>query len=194
MTQTSEYSKRIKLVQRWLKASGWKPDADFDYSPITARAKRRWYAANPARAETLVAKAARLLRGEAVQISGGRPRTTARMEKRAMMKISVDWIEPDADTFYLVGPEGLVWAQPAIGEAHIVAARNEQERKTAEAYIGELLRMGLVPYGLPLNQRVTVAIFGGSPIRDCRWMKYAEAPSPAGESGDELPTRAAVIH
>jgi hypothetical protein len=155
---------------------------------------KRWYTANPSRADILVAKAARLLRGEAVQIKGGRPPSPARMEKRSMSKISVDWIEPDESTCYLVGPDGLlVWAQPAIGEAHIIAARNEQERQTATLYIGELLNMGLVPYGLPLNQRVNQAVFGGSPIRDCQWVKHTDAPAPVGDDGDELPTRAAVI-
>lgn len=110
-----------------------------------------------------------------------------------MIKISVEWIDPDDNTCYLVGPDGLVWAQPAIGEAHIIAARNKQERQTATLYIGELLTMGLVPYGLPLNQRVTVATFGGSPIRDCQWVKHTDAPAPTGDEGDTLPTRAAVI-
>src|SRR3990167_986225 len=173
MSQTSEYRKRIEAVKRWLKAAGWQPAAtDFDYSPIRARAVKHWYAANPSRADSLVAKAARILRGEAVQIKGGRPPAPARMEKRSMMKISVEWIDPDDDTYYLVGPQGLVWAQPAIGEPHIIAARDEHERQTAALYVGELLNMGLVPYGMPLNQRATLAMFGGLPLRDCQWVKH----------------------
>jgi len=194
MSQTSEYHKRIEIVKRWLNAAGWQPaTTDFDYSPICVRAVKRWYTANPSRADHLVAKSARILRGEAVQIRGGRPPAPARTEKRSMLKISVEWIEPDDSTCYLVGPQGLVWAQPAIGEPHIIAARNEQEQQTAALYIGELLNMGLVPYGMPLNQRATVATFGGSPLRDCQWVKHTDAPAPVSDVGDELPTRAAVI-
>jgi hypothetical protein len=109
------------------------------------------------------------------------------------LQISVNFIEPDEDTCYLVGPEGLVWTQPSIGEPFL-AARNEQERKTAELFVGELLEQGLVPYGIPLQQRVTRAVFGGAPIRDCRWVKHTDAPAPTGEDDeDELPKRAAVI-
>ncbi|MBM4467398.1 MAG: hypothetical protein FJ014_17890 [Chloroflexi bacterium] len=108
------------------------------------------------------------------------------------LQISVNFIEPDENTCYLVGPEGLVWTQPSIGEPFILAARNEQERKTAELFVGELLEQGLVPYGIPLQQRATRALFGGSPIRDCRWVHHTDAPAPTGED-DELPTRAAVI-
>ena len=74
MSQTSEYHKRIGIVKRWLREAGWQPaDSAFDYSDIRARAVRRWYNANPSRADQLIAKSARLLRGEAVQIKGGRP-------------------------------------------------------------------------------------------------------------------------
>lgn len=72
MTQ-SEYQQRVKQVQKWLKASGWQPDAaTFDYMPIKERAKQKWYRANPERARQIVAKAARLLRGETVR-EAGRP-------------------------------------------------------------------------------------------------------------------------
>lgn len=110
------------------------------------------------------------------------------------LQVRVKEIEPDAETFYLVGPTGeTVWAQPGLGDPHIIAARNEHERETAAAFVGELLKMGLVPYGLPLNQRVNQAMFGGSPVRDCQWVRYQDAPEPKGDAGDTLPTRAAVI-
>lgn len=110
-----------------------------------------------------------------------------------MLQMQMTAIEPDGDTKYLVGPEGLVWVQPAIGESHIIAARNEHEEKTATLFIGELLNMGLVPFGIPLNQRATVAMFGGSAIRDCRWMLWSDAPAPAGVPEDELPTQAGAV-
>ena len=110
------------------------------------------------------------------------------------LQISVNFIEPDQDTCYLVGPEGLVWTQPAIGEPFILAARNEHERQTAELFVDALLKQGLVPYGLPLNQRVIQATFGGSAIRDCRWVATSEAPAPCGEPGEPLPTRGATIN
>lgn len=110
-----------------------------------------------------------------------------------MLQMQVEIIQPDDHTKYLVGPEGLVWVQPSLGESHIIAARNETETETAALFIGELLRMGLVPYGIPLNQRVNVAMFGGSPIRDCRWVLWSEAPTPQGLPDDELPTKAAIV-
>jgi len=110
------------------------------------------------------------------------------------LQISVNFIEPDENTCYLVGPEGLVWTQPSIGEPFILAARNEQERKTAELFVGELLEQGLVPYGLPLNQRQIQAMFGGSAIRDCQWVAASDAPAPCGDEGDTLPTRAATVN
>jgi hypothetical protein len=112
-----------------------------------------------------------------------------------MLRIDITTITPDDDTQYLVGPEGrLVWVQPGIGEPHIIAARNEAERERATAYIGALLNMGLVPYGMPLNQRVNWAMFGGLPTRDCRWARWSDAPLPVGEEGDTLPTKAGVVH
>ena len=78
-----------------------------------------------------------------------------------MLSVKPTRIAPDDTTCYLVGPEGLVWTQPAIGEPFSLAARSEAERENAAAFVGELLRMGLVPYGLPLNQRAVVALFGG---------------------------------
>lgn len=110
-----------------------------------------------------------------------------------MLQVSVDAITPDDSTAYLVGPEGLVWVQPAIGDAHIVAARTDEERAAAERYIAELLDMGLVPYGMPLNQRQIVAMFGGPWTRDCRWVHWQDAPEPAGDPGDDLPTHAGVV-
>ena len=111
-----------------------------------------------------------------------------------MLQVNVTEITPDENTYYLVGPEGLVWVQPSIGDSHIIAAQSDAERQAAESFIGELLNQGLVPYGMPLNQRVIRAMFGGSPTRDCRWVHHTDAPAPTGEDdNDELPTRAAVI-
>lgn len=109
------------------------------------------------------------------------------------LQIEVLPITPDDSTLYLVGPEGLVWVQPAVGDAVILAARDELEKALVAAHIGELLNMGLAPYGIPLNQRYTVAMFGGSPIRDCHWVLWNEAPAPAGDEGDTLPSQTAVI-
>lgn len=103
------------------------------------------------------------------------------------------FIEPTDQTHYLVGPEGLVWTQPAIGEPFIIAADNEEDRKAASDFIAGLLGMGLVPYGVPLNHRQNIAMFGGSATRDCRWVHHSEASAPTGDEGDELPTKAAII-
>lgn len=71
--QTTIRSRRLATVQRWLQAAGWTTTTtDFDYSPIVVRAMR-WYV-DKRRAEALVAKAARRLRGDAVR-EAGRPRT-----------------------------------------------------------------------------------------------------------------------
>ena len=103
-----------------------------------------------------------------------------------MLKTNVQIITPDQDTAVLVGPEGLVWVQPAIGEPVILAARNEAERAAAAQHIIDLLTMGLVPYGLPLNQASIVAMFGGPVTRGCAWVPASEAPQPEG--GEPLPT------
>lgn len=110
-----------------------------------------------------------------------------------MLEQRTQTITPSDKTHYLVGPEGLVWVQPAIGEPIVIAANNEEHRNQAVLFVGQLLTMGLVPYGMPLNQRVTVALFGGSPLRDCQWVHHSEAPVPTGDEGDTLPTQAAVI-
>ena len=110
-----------------------------------------------------------------------------------MLTVTITPITPDKQTYYLVGPEGLVWVQPAVGEPHIIAARNDEERQAAAQFIAELLNQGLVPYGLPLGHRATVALFGGPVTRDCRWIVHADAPLPTGDAGDELPAHAAVI-
>lgn len=109
------------------------------------------------------------------------------------MRQRIMFIEPDESTYYLVGPEGLVWTQPAIGEPVIIAANTEEDREVAIDFIRGLLGMGLVPYGIPTNQRQMVAMFGGDVDRDCRWVQHSDAPAPVGEEGDELPTRAAII-
>lgn len=71
--QTAIRAQRLAAVQRWLLAEGWTTTATtFDYAPIVARASK-WYA-DKRRAESLVAKAARRLRGDAVR-EAGRPRS-----------------------------------------------------------------------------------------------------------------------
>jgi hypothetical protein len=110
-----------------------------------------------------------------------------------MLKMQMKTITPTDATMYLVGPEGLVWVQPSIGDAQIVAANNEHDQEAAAAFIGALLDMGLVPYGVPVNQKVIVATFGGSPIRDCHWVTWSDAPAPTGEPGDTLPTQAGIV-
>lgn len=73
-TPTATHAARIATVQRWLTESGWTVTAtDYDYAPITARARSEFGYAHPRRAQILVARAARLLRGEAVA-AAGRPR------------------------------------------------------------------------------------------------------------------------
>lgn len=108
-----------------------------------------------------------------------------------MLKAEVKIIAPDQDTYVLVGPEGLVWVQPAIGEPVILAARHAAECAAAAEHIAALLGMGLVPYGLPLNQRVLVSMFGGPVTRGAQWAAWDEAPPPAG--GEPLPTAYAVF-
>lgn len=110
-----------------------------------------------------------------------------------MLAIRATEIEPDDATCYLLGPEGTVWTQPAYGPPFILAARDEGERVLAGLCVRQLLDMDLVPYGIPLNQRRTMALFGGGPLRDCRWVPWAEAPAPTGEAGDELPVKAHVV-
>src|SRR5690554_6938789 len=103
------------------------------------------------------------------------------------------FIEPGEETHFLVGPEGLVWTQPALDDPFIIAADNTEDRRAARDFIAGLLGLGLVPYGVPLNHRQNIAMFGGSATRDCRWVHHADAPTPTGDPGDELPTRAAII-
>lgn len=107
------------------------------------------------------------------------------------LEIEARIISPDQDVYVLVGPEGLVWVQPVIGEPVIVAARSEAERAAAAAHIGTLFGMGLVPYGMPLDQPVQVALYGGPVTRDCEWISVSAAPAPAG--GEPLPTRYAAF-
>ena len=111
-----------------------------------------------------------------------------------MLQVEVIFIEPDETTMYLVGPEGLVREQSESGEPIILAARNEQEAQAAADHLTDQIRMGLMPYGLPLNPNAVQGLFGGgSALRDCRWVKWSDAPQPTGDAGDTLPTKAAVI-
>ncbi len=107
------------------------------------------------------------------------------------LAVNVTIIVPDDRTTYLVGPEGTVWTQPAVGDPYIIAARSATERVAAQRFVAELLGMGLVPYGIPLGQRVAIALFGGNSLRDCQWVPWSSAPAPAG--GDPLPTQAVVL-
>lgn len=74
-TPTAIHAARIAAVQRWLIESGWTVDtpASYDYAPLYERARSEFGYAHPRRARMLVARAARLLRGEAVA-GAGRPR------------------------------------------------------------------------------------------------------------------------
>jgi len=94
MSQTSEYQKRIEIVKRWLREAGWQSaDGAFDYSALRARAVKRWYSANPSRADQLIAKTARLMRGDAVQTAGGRPPKHRKAAKMFPIKIESMKIE-----------------------------------------------------------------------------------------------------
>jgi hypothetical protein len=75
ITPTAKHAARIATVQRWLIESGWTVDTPpgFDYAPLYQRARDEFGYAHPRRATFLVAKAARLLRGDAVR-EAGRPR------------------------------------------------------------------------------------------------------------------------
>lgn len=111
-----------------------------------------------------------------------------------MFIANVEIIQPDDETYFLVGPDGkLVWFYDAF-DAYIIAARNDAERNRADAFIGQLLKIGLVPFGMPLNQRATVAMFGGRWTRDCRWVPHTDAPPPTdAPDGDPLPEKVCVI-
>lgn len=83
MTPTAEHRARIAAVQSWLAESGWTVDQSaLDDTAVVERATRQWYAGTGARgrarAERLVARAARLARGERVR-SAGRPRKWLRV-------------------------------------------------------------------------------------------------------------------
>lgn len=73
MNQDTKFKDRLSQVCTWLRDSGWTPTAtDFDYKPLEARAKTEFGYAHIDRARGLVAKAARLLRGEYVEsLRGG---------------------------------------------------------------------------------------------------------------------------
>lgn len=109
------------------------------------------------------------------------------------MQQEVKWITPTEETHYLVGAEGLVWVQPAIGEPFIIAANTDKDRENVTDFIWGLLALGLVPYGLTLTHRQEVAAFGGSRLRGCTWVQHSQAPAPTGDEGDPLPTRPALI-
>lgn len=107
-------------------------------------------------------------------------------------KQEVKFITPTDKTHYLVGEEGLVWVQPALGEAFIIAADTENQRKDTADFIWGLLNLGLVPFGVKMNHLQQVAMYGGSRLRSCTWVHHSEAPLPTGD-GDDLPTRPAII-
>lgn len=109
------------------------------------------------------------------------------------MQQEVKWITPTEETHYLVGAEGLVWVQPAVGEPFIIAANTEEDRQNVGDFIWGLLHLGLVPYGLALNHRQEVAVMGGSRLRGCTWVRHGTAPAPTGDESDQLPTRPALL-
>jgi hypothetical protein len=109
------------------------------------------------------------------------------------MQQEIKWIVPTDQTHYLVGAEGLVWVQPALGEAFIVAANTDEDRAKISDFIWGLLHLGLVPYGLALSHRAEVAVMGGKRLKGCTWVQHGQAPAPTGDDGDPLPTRPALI-
>jgi len=75
MNPTAKYKERIITVQRWLTASGWTVhDSAFNDTTLVERAVSEFGYKERRRAQILIAKAARLLRGEYVQVAGGAPR------------------------------------------------------------------------------------------------------------------------
>lgn len=81
LTQWQEQDRRIKLIQRWLKASGWTPESaeGFDYGPIILRTFAEMGYGKRTRAAAIVDKARRLASGETIPaLHGGRPREVVR--------------------------------------------------------------------------------------------------------------------
>ena len=76
--QHQRYADRVALAKSWLGATDWTPATEqFDYSALVARAMTEFGYAHKDRAFALIAKAARLLRGEAVKLHGGQPKRFA---------------------------------------------------------------------------------------------------------------------
>jgi hypothetical protein len=110
-----------------------------------------------------------------------------------MLAVETTYIDPTPETHILVGPEGTVMVEPALGgDPFILAANTDGERVRAAMFIKELLDMGLVPYGLPLNHKANVALFGGSVLRDCGWVRHGRQPQAVTEDG-RVVRRLAVI-
>lgn len=100
MNTTQEYKQRIATVQSWLLKAGWTVhDSAFKDEAIVDKAVKTFGYKDKSRAQILVAKSARLLRGEYVQLAGGAPtrraalnvpRGTKLIYQRQAIDMSVD--------------------------------------------------------------------------------------------------------
>lgn len=80
------FAQRRAAAARWLRESGWTPDSTtYDYAPLNERARKAWYPGKPARAASLIAAAARWLRGDHAPIAPGRPRLYRRLAVDAVL-------------------------------------------------------------------------------------------------------------
>lgn len=77
-TPAAQHKARLDAVMGFLRQSDWKPDADYDFDSLVARVVSH-FDMRKDRAEALVAKAARRLRGEVVSM-GGRKQTRLVLE------------------------------------------------------------------------------------------------------------------
>lgn len=71
MSKIAQFQERLGQTKKWLAEAGFNAEQNiaFDFPEVIAKVKA-WYPANPARADHLLAKAARQLRGEAVDKPG----------------------------------------------------------------------------------------------------------------------------
>lgn len=110
-----------------------------------------------------------------------------------MFQQKIQPITPSDETHFLVGEQGTVWVQPAIGEPVILAANTDQQRADVADFIWGLLNMRLVPYGMGLDHLQKVAMFGGDRLHSSRWVHHSEAPAPVVEEGEPQPIPALII-
>lgn len=104
MANETPYADKINTVQTWLTESGWTVfDSAFDYNDLTGRAMSEFGYAHKDRARILIAKAARLLRGEYVQTHGGAPKGNTNRANGTKRRVSVpvDELTPEQREKYL---------------------------------------------------------------------------------------------